>query len=130
MKIHLFLEIVISIGIILALTKKYIKPGLLLLGIVFLVKSVFTFWVDRDVVLGMFEVFASCTALYEYGKAVRHDYTFTKWGRLIAGILFISLGAWMLALGTFSPILIAGVVSVFIILVQDYLPPKKPAQKV
>jgi len=129
MKIHLFLEIVISIGIILALTKKYIKPGLLLLGIGFLVKSVVTFWVDRDVVLGMFEIFASCTALYEYGKVVRHNYKFTKRGRLIAGVLFISLGAWMLALGTFSPFLIAGVVSVFIILAEDFVSPKKPARK-
>lgn len=130
MKIHLFLEIVISIGIILALTKKYIKQGLLLLGIGFLVKSVLTFWVDKDVVLGLFEVFASCTALYEYGKVVRHNYEFTKRARLITGILFISLGAWMLALGTFSPILVAGIVSVFIILGQDYLPSKKPAQRV
>ena len=129
MKIHLFLEIVISIGIILALTKKYIKPGLLLLGIGFLVKSVVTFWVDRDVVLGLFEIFASCTALYEYGKVVRDNYTLTKRGRLIAGVLFISLGAWMLALGTFSPILIAGVVSVFIILAEDFVSSKKPARK-
>lgn len=126
MKIHLFLDIVISIGIILALTRKYIKPGLLLLGLGFLAKAVVTFWIDRDAVLGIFEAFASFSALYEYGKAIRHNYAPTKKARLLAGVASILLGAWMTVLGTFSLFLIAGVVSVFVILTEDFVPPKEP----
>lgn len=129
MKIHLFLDIVISIGIVLALTKNFIKPGLLLLGVGFLVKAVIAFVLDKDVVQGMIDLFIIFSVSYEYGRRMRHTYTPTKKGRLMAGVLFILLGTWITTLSAFSPFLIAGVVSVLVILIEDFVSPSKPAQK-
>lgn len=129
MTIHLFLDIIISIGIVLALTRSFFKPGLLLLGIGFLAKAMVAFGIDKDMVQGFIGIIVVSSILYEYSKMVRHAYSPTKHGRIMAGGLFILLGAWMTAIGTFSPFLIAGLVSVFIILAEDFVLPKKPARK-
>lgn len=119
MTIHLFLDIIISIGIVLALTKKFPKPGLLLLGLGFLAKAVLAFGVDKDIAQGVIDIAIILSVLYEYSKIVRHSYTPAKKGRLMAGLLFIFLGVWMTTLGTFSPFLVAGIVSVLLILIED-----------
>jgi hypothetical protein len=130
MTIHLFLDIIISLGIVLALTKKYSKPGLLLLGLGFLAKAVFAFGVDNDIAQGVIDIAIILSVLYDYSKMVRHNYAPTKRGRLMAGVVFILLGVWMTTLGTFSPFLIAGVMGVLVILIEDSVSPKMPSQKI
>ncbi len=115
MSLHLFLQIIIATAIILALSKKYAKPGLLFVALGFLAAAITSYIFNKDIVLGLFEGFAGLCALYEYGKAMRRrNYAFPVKTKLITGVVLTLLGAWYITLGILSPFLVAGVVCLII----------------
>lgn len=118
MTLHLLLDILVAISIVLALSNKYVKLGLLLVGLGFLAEAIFSYIVDKDIVLGAFETLASFSALYDYNKAMRHNFRLTKKAKLIAAGVFVLLGIWYAAMGTLSPFLIAGVAGLIVAILE------------
>ena len=119
MTLHLLLNTIIAIGIILALSKKYMRQGLLVVGFGFLVQAIFSYMLDKDVVLSLFEAFAGFSALYEYRKALRRrNYAFTKRTQLVIGSVITLLGIWYLTIGILSPFLVAGAVCLAVIFMR------------
>lgn len=106
----IFLSTLAAIGIVLALTKKYVKAGLILLALSFLAWAVVAYIVDKDTVQSIVYAAVVVGSVYELAKAMRGDYKLTKKAKLITCALFILLGVWYASLGVLSPFLVAGVV--------------------
>ncbi len=115
MTLHLFLQVIIAAAIVLAFSKKYAKPGLLLIALGFLAAAATSYLFNKDIVLSLFEGFAGLCTLYEYSKATRRrNYSFPQKTKLITGGILTLLGVWYITLGILSPFLVAGVVCLVI----------------
>lgn len=118
MMLHLFLSTLAALGVILALTKKYAKAGLILLALSFLSLAVVAYVVDKDVVQSIIYAVVVVGSVYELTKARRGNYHLTKKAKLITCVVFIMLGVWYATLGIISPFLVAGVVGLAVGLVE------------
>lgn len=116
--LHLFLSTLAALVVVLALTKKYAKAGLILLALSFLTWAVVAYVVDKDTVQSIVYAAVVIGSVYELAKAMRDDYKLTKKAKLITGAVFIMLGVWYASLGIISPFLFAGVVGLVVGLME------------
>jgi hypothetical protein len=127
MDFQLLINIFIASSIFLALTRKYMRVGLVAGAISFLALVVYNYVANHDVLLAVFGIGAMLGLIHELTKSIRNkNYHLDKKNRLTISVVIVLLGIWHTSLGSLSPYLVSGIFAAILAVLEI----KKPAKKV